>query len=145
MKETFGEVSQTSAANAVSAPSIDFAYFSTLRWISDSERRGSGTRKPQAAVAASASKVKVSCCRIVPLDQSDLLRSGLGSTVPGLVQVRNRGARRQMEIRERSIVCQLPDLGEHRAARRFAAVFALDQPLDIQAKTVKSRLLVPPG
>src|SRR5262249_17436265 len=62
----------------------------------------------------------------VPLDQRNLRRRGVGSTIPGFVEIRNRSSRKKPKnLGERLGVCALPDFGE--GFRPAAALILLYQ------------------
>ena len=75
--------------------------------------------------------------------KSHLLFSWFGSTVPGLIQVRDRRAGSKVEV-GRAIMRQFPDFAEDPSAGGFAALFVLDQLLNSDAELIEVRVVVLP-
>ena len=80
------------------------------------------------------------------LHKSQLLFGRLGSTVPGLVQIRHGSAGEQIVVvRQRTIVCCLPDPGKDLAPRRVTLFFRFDKLLQTYAEPVHFRIRMFPG
>src|ERR1700674_266132 len=89
------------------------------------------------------------CIRIGSSDLGQLLGSRLGAAVPGFAQKRDGAACSEMEASwERTVVREIPDPGEYRAARLALLVglplFSLDQRLDLGAQPVERGIGVMP-
>src|ERR1051325_7525455 len=78
------------------------------------------------------------------LDKSDLLFGGLGSTIPGLCQIRDSRARGERHIGEGARFGEFPDLPEQLGAGRAAPFGLLKRALDGRAELIEPPVGGPP-